>query len=291
MTHPDKVMYPETGTTKADVIRYYLGIADVLLPYAAGRPITRKRWVDGVGTAQRPGKVFFHKDLDESTPDWVPRGTVQHQTHANDYAVLDEQRGRATLAWLAQTGALELHVPQWRFAADGSIGRPDRLVLDLDPGEGAGLPECVVVAKLLRGILDGMGLPTVPVTSGSKGIHLYAALDGTRTSDEMNAVARELARSLAADHADLIVATLRRTDRRGRVLIDWSQNNASKTTIAPYSLRGRRRPTVAMPRTWGEITSGRLRQIEFHEVARLLRRRGDVAAAIRPASIDPLVSD
>ena len=290
MSHPDKVMYPETGTTKADVIRYYLEIADVLLPYAAGRPITRKRWVDGVGTAQHPGKVFFHKDLDQSTPDWVPRGTLQHKEHANDYAVLDEHRGRATLAWLAQMGALELHVPQWRFAADGTVGRPDRLVLDLDPGEGAGLPECVAVAKILRGILDDMGLPTVPVTSGSKGIHLYAALDGSHTSDEMNAVARELARSLAADHPDLVVATLRKADRRGRVLVDWSQNNASKTTITPYSLRGRLRPTVAMPRTWGEITSGRLRQIEFGEVARLLRRRGDVAAPIRPPPVDRLAT-
>jgi len=277
LTNPDKVMYPQTGTTKADVLRYYSRIADTLLPHAAGRPVTRKRWVDGVD-----GQVFFQKDLEASAPDWVPRRVVHHKDHDNDYPVLDAASGPATLAWFAQVAALELHVPQWRFEADGSPGRPDRMVLDLDPGEGVGLPACVEVAKLLRTALHDLGLATVPVTSGSKGVHVYAALDGSRASSEISALAHELARALEADHPDLVVSTIRRADRRGRVLIDWSQNHASRTTITPYSLRGRARPTVAMPRTWRELASGRLRQIEAHEVSGILRRRGDAAAVLLP---------
>ncbi len=282
VTHPDRVMYPETGTTKADVLRYYADIAEHLLPYAAGRPVTRKRWVDGVA-----GPVFFQRDLEGSAPDWVPRRVVHHQDHDAEYPVLDAATGLATLAWFAQVAALELHVPQWRFLPDGTPGPPDRMVLDLDPGEGTGLRECAEVAKLVRTALEASGLTTVPVTSGSKGIHCYAPLDGTRSSDEISAVARELARSLEAAHPDLVVSTMRKADRRGRVLIDWSQNRATKTTVAPYSLRGRSRPTVAMPRTWGEIGSGRLRQIELHEVLGLIRRRGDAAAALAPTGSLP----
>ena len=280
LTNPDKVMYPETGTTKADVLAYYLAIAETLLPYAAGRPVTRKRWVDGVG--ERP---FFQKDLEDSAPDWVPTRVQHHRDHDNRYPVLDAATGVATLAWFAQVAALELHVPQWRFTPDGEPGRPDRMVFDLDPGEGAGLPERVEVAKLLRAILDDAGLPTVPVTSGGKGVHLYAALHGERTSEAASELAHELARSLEADHPELVVSTIRKADRRGRVLLDWSQNHASKTTIAPYSLRGRARPTVAMPRTWGELASGRLRQIELHEVAGMLRRRGDAAEPLRAGAV------
>lgn len=278
VTNLDKVMYPETGTTKRDVMRYYADVAEYLLPYASGRAVTRKRWVDGVD-----GPLFFQKDLEDSAPDWVPRRIIHHSDHDNAYPVLDAETGPATLAWFAQVAALELHVPQWRFAATGEPGNPDRMVFDLDPGEGVGLPECVEVAKLVRRILDDMELPSVPVTSGSKGIHLYAKLDGSHTSEQINSLAHELARSLEADHPDLVISTMKKADRRGKVMVDWSQNNASKTTVAPYSLRGRARPTVAMPRTWREITSGRLRQIELHEVLGILRRRGDAAEPLRPA--------
>jgi bifunctional non-homologous end joining protein LigD len=277
----DKVMYPETGTTKADVLAYYAEIAEFLLPYAAGRPVTRKRWVDGVD-----GPTFFQKDIEDSAPDWVPTRVIHHKDHDNWYPVLDGKNGVATLAWFAQVAALELHVPQWRFRPDGKAANPDRMVFDLDPGEGAGLPECVEVAKLVRGILDDVGLPTVPVTSGSKGIHLYAVLDGSQSAAESSEFAHELARSLEADHPDLVISTMRRADRSGKVLLDWSQNNGSKTTIAPYSLRGRARPMVAMPRTWREITSGRLRQVEMGEVLGILRRRGDAGEPMRPADAD-----
>ena len=277
LTNLEKVMYPETGTTKGDVIRYYSEVAGFLLPYAAGRPVTRKRWVDGVD-----GPVFFQKDLEASAPEWVPRQVIHHKDHDNEYPVLDAADGPATLAWFAQLAALELHVPQWRFTADGERGNPDRMVFDLDPGEGVGLPECVEVARLVRAILDDLGMPTVPVTSGSKGIHLYAVLDGTHSSEQISELAHELARSLEADHPELVISTMRKADRRGKVMVDWSQNNAAKTTIAPYSLRGRSRPYVAMPRTWREITSGRLRQVEMGEVMGILRRRGDAAEPLAP---------
>jgi len=288
LSNLDKVMYPETGTTKGDVIRYYTEVAPYLLPYASGRPVTRKRWVNGVGTAEKPGMVFFQKNLDDSTPDWVARQTIHHKGHDNQYPLLDDV---ATLTWLAQIASLELHVPQWRFTDSGERGNPDRLVLDLDPGEGVGLPECVEVAKLVRGILDDMGLDSVPVTSGSKGIHLYAKLDGRSTSEQVNELAHELARSLEADHPDLVISTMKKVDRRGKVMVDWSQNNASKTTVTPYSLRGRSRPLVAMPRTWREITSGRLRQIELHEVMGMIAKRGDAAEPLLPAPRDDAEAD
>lgn len=283
LTNLDKVLYPATGTTKRDVLAYYAGIAPVLIPQVANRPVTRKRWVDGVGTATRPGTGFFQKNLDESTPAWVERRSIEHRDHANSYPLVNDE---ATLLWLGQTATLELHVPQWRFGRAGTRRNPDRLVLDLDPGEGAGLAECAEVAFLVRGILADARLAAVPVTSGSRGIHVYAALDGGRTSDQVSAMAHELARALEADHPDLIVSTMAKSLRGEKVLIDWSQNNGSKTTVAPYSLRGRLRPTVAAPRTWRELSATSLAQLDYREVLRRVRRRGDPLAALAPAS-DP----
>ncbi|WP_368498452.1 ATP-dependent DNA ligase [Herbiconiux sp. A18JL235] len=285
ITNLDKVLYPETGTTKADVLRYYAEIATTLIPHSRNRPATRKRWVHGVGTADEPGEVFFQKNLGEGTPDWVRRASIQHSDHVNVYPLVNNQ---ATLAWLAQIAALEIHVPQWRVDAHGRPKNPDRLVIDLDPGDGAGLPECVEVAKLARGILTDMGLDPVPVTSGSKGIHLYAALDGRQSSDEVSAVAHELARVLEADHPELVVSDMKKALRTGKVLVDWSQNNANKTTICPYSLRGRARPTVAVPRTWRELSSASLRQLELDEVLDRMKRRADPlgAASDAPGSVE-----
>lgn len=276
----DKVLYPSTGTTKGDVIGYYGAIAPVMLPHCRGRPATRKRWPDGVGSDGR-GDSFFQKDLGDSAPDWVRTGRIQHRDHANDYPLVDDE---ATLVWLAQLAALEIHVPQWRFDRAGEPQHPDRLVFDLDPGEGVGLRECAQIAFLMRGILRDMGLPSVPVTSGSKGIHLYAALDGAQSSDQASAVARELARSLEADHPDDITSSMKRSLRPGRVFIDWSQNNAAKTTVAPYSLRGRIVPTVAAPRTWHELASPHLRHLEFHEVLQRVEKRGDPLAELSRAA-------
>ena len=277
VTNLDKVMYPATGLTKGEVIAYYQAVAPWFVAHAARRPATRKRWPNGVGTPEHPHQPFFHKNLDpRSTPEWVHTFTIEHSDGPNTYPLIDDA---ATLVWLAQLASLELHVPQWQVDADGRPRHPDRLVLDLDPGEGAGMAQSVELAHLIREVLDGAGFASVPVTSGSKGIHLYAALDGTMTSDEASDLARDLARSLEAMRPDLVVSDMKKALREGKVLLDWSQNNAAKTTIAPYSLRGRDHPTVAAPRTWDEIVPG-LRQLEFHEVVERLRTLGDPLAAL-----------
>ena len=282
LTNLDKILYPDSGTTKRDVLDYYTSVADVLIPHAADRPATRKRWVDGVGTPEHPGEVFFQKNLEDSAPEWVIRHSIAHKTHTNQYPVVDDL---ATLIWLAQIATLEIHVPQWRFGANGQPKNPDRMVLDLDPGEGVGLIECAEVARFAKDVLSGMGLDPIPVTSGSKGIHLYAALDGSQNATAVSAAARELARTLETEHPDLVVSDMKRSLRKGKVFVDWSQNNGSKTTVTPYSLRGRFRPTVAAPRTWRELASKSLRQLEFGEVIRRLKQRGDPLASLESGRI------
>ncbi|MGP7961522.1 non-homologous end-joining DNA ligase [Sanguibacter sp. A247] len=284
LTNLDKVLYPATGMTKGEVIEYLVAVAPALVTHAAGRPVTLKRWVHGVGTPDEPGQVFFQKNLPEGAPDWVPTVDVVHTRRTNTYPVLDESDGAATLAWFGQLAALEVHVPQWRTDRDDTSGgevvhHPDRLVLDLDPGPGAGLSECVAVARVCREIVEGMGLTVVPVTSGSKGVHLYAGLDGSQTSEQVSAVARELARSLEKEMPQLVVSSQRRTERTGKVLLDWSQNSGAKTTVAPYSLRGRERPAVAAPRSWDELDDG-LAQLGPRDVLRRLDELGDLLAPL-----------
>ena len=279
VTKLDELMFPSTGTTKGEILAYLVEVARWFVPHTAGRPATRKRWVEGVGTAEAPHEGFFHKNLDpRSTPEWVRRRTIEHRGDDATYPLVDDA---ATLCWLGQLAALEIHVPQWRFDDGGERLNPDRLVLDLDPGEGAGMPECVALALLIREVLDGVGLVSVPVTSGSKGIHLYAGLDGSLGSAAASALARELARSLEADHPDLVVSDMKKAIRTGKVLLDWSQNNGNKTTIAPYSLRGRLRPTVAVPRTWDELRPD-LHQLELSEVPGRLASLGDPLAVLLP---------
>jgi len=278
----EKVLYPATGTTKADVIAYYSAIASTMLPHCENRPATRKRWPNGMGE-NGDGEHFYQKDLGQGAPSWLATRHIQHRAHSNTYPLVNDE---ATLVWLAQLAALEIHVPQWRFDASGQPENPDRLVFDLDPGEGVDLAQCARVAVLVRDILKDMGFAAVPVTSGSKGIHLYAALDGTSTSDQASAVAKELARALEADHPSDITSAMKRALRPGKVFIDWSQNNASKTTVAPYSLRGRQTPTVAAPRTWRELASPHLRQLQFHEVLARVKKRGDPLADLAPSSAD-----
>ncbi len=282
LTNLDKVLYPQTQTTKADVLSYYAQVGPTMLPHLRDRPATRKRWPDGVSEVKgkRP-TVFFNKDLGAGTPDWVQRRTIAHKDHDNDYPVVNDL---ATLAWLAQLAALEIHVPQWRFGSDGKPQNPDRLVLDLDPGPGVSLAECASIAILVRDILRDIGHDPVPVTSGSKGIHLYAPLDGSQTPEQATEVARELARALESDHPDLVISTMKRSERDGKVFIDWSQNNGAKTTVSPYSLRGRDRPWVAAPRTWEELEDKGLRQLEYEEVITRLADLSDPLAPLAPGA-------
>ncbi len=281
LTNSDKVMYPGTGTTKAEVISYYVQVAPWLLPHLAGRPVTRKRWVNGTGT---DAQVFFEKNLPVSAPDWIRRVSIKHRSHSNVYPIFESV---ADLAWAGQVAALELHVPQWQVDATGVPQHPDRFVLDLDPGPGVGLPECAEVARAARELLADVGLECVPVTSGSKGIHLYAHLDGEHDSDYVNAFAKQVAQALEAALPELVVSTMAKVQREGRVFVDWSQNNGNKTTITPYSLRGRDEPTVAVPRTWDEL-DGDLRQLTIDEVPERLVQHGDPMAALAAPANDRL---
>jgi bifunctional non-homologous end joining protein LigD len=277
LTNTDKVLYPETGTTKGRVIEYYERVAPWMIPHVKDRPVTRKRWANGVD-----GKVFFEKNLPDSAPDWVRHHTIHHSEHDNEYPIVDDL---PTLVWMAQQAALELHVPQWRFGPRGAQHDPDRLVLDLDPGDGVGLAECVEVAVAAREVLRGMGLDPYPVTSGSKGIHLYAALDGRATTAQVSDVAHELAKALEQDMPDLVLSSMSRAERKGKVFVDWSQNNGNKTTIAPYSLRGRDRPTVAAPRSWDELAERGLAQLTLDEVLERLEAHGDLLHPVASASL------
>ncbi|MGH3689677.1 MAG: non-homologous end-joining DNA ligase [Microbacterium sp.] len=285
VTNLDKVVYPESGTTKGEVIAYYTAIAPLLLPLLDGRPVTRKRWVEGVGTTDAPADAFFTKQLEPGAPSWIPRQAIHHSDGPKEYPLIEDV---PALVWLAQVAAIELHVPQWRFGPDGLPGRPDRLVLDLDPGEGVELAQCAEVARFARVILSDMGLDPLPVTSGSKGIHLYAELPGEQTSDEVSAVVKELARMIENDHPDLATSVMAKAVRGGKVFLDWSQNNGKKTTISPYSLRGRAQPWVAAPRTWEELDDPALAQLDLDEVLARAAAGIDPVAMLRPPSADPL---
>ena len=270
-THADKVLYEATGTTKADVLEYYLAVAPLLMTYAGRRPVTRKRWPDGTDD-----KSFFEKNLPSHAPDWVPRVTLEHSKRNVTYPVVDSA---ATLAWFAQQAALELHVPQWTLSGD-EPGRTRRIVIDLDPGEDVDLDTTARVALRIRDLLSEAGLESFPVTSGSKGIHLYARLDKAVTAASASKVAKQIAQSLAKQTPDLVTATMKRSIRDGKVFVDWSQNSGAKTTVAPYSLRGRAEPWVAAPRSWDELGDGGLKHLHWNEVLKRLDSDGDLLAGL-----------
>lgn len=273
VSHLEKVMYPSTGTTKAEVMNYLVRVAPALLAQLKDRPVTRIRWPDGVA-----GEKFFEKNVPRGAPDWLRRQTIRAAPGSDDEGAelvlpfVDDLPG---LVWCANQGSLELHTPQWTVGPRGGVRHPDRLVIDLDPGAPAGLDECAEVAHLVADRLKDDGLPeSVPVTSGSKGMQLYAKLPGTRPVMEVRQYARDLAYAVAAAHPRLVVAVMKKDVRGGKVLIDWSQNHPAKTTITPYSLRGRDVPRVAAPRWWGEVGPG-LQQLGPDEVADRLEADGD----------------
>ena len=272
LTNPDKVLYPATGTTKADIFGYYTTIAAVMLPHIEGRPATRKRWPNGI---EQP--AFFEKELAKSAPDWLHRGTLAHRSGDTVYPVIDSSTG---LAWIAQQAALEVHVPQWRFDTDGKPGPANRLVFDLDPGEDVSMTQMCEVAFAVQELMSDIGLMLYPLTSGSKGLHLYAALPDPVSSDGAVKLARRVADQLEQSMPNLVTATMTKSLRTGKIFLDWSQNNAAKTTIAPYSLRGREMPTVAAPRTWEELADAGLRQLRYEEVLARVAEHGDLLAGL-----------
>lgn len=280
LTNLDRVLYPATGFTKAEVVDYYTRVAPAILPQLHERPVTRIRFTEGVG-----GEPFFEKNAPQGAPDWLRRqvlhaspGTDDEGTTV-DYPFIDDLRG---LVWAANQSALELHTPQWRVGPRGGVRAPDRLVIDLDPGPPAGLDECAVVARLVADRLAEDGLTeTFPVTSGSKGMQLYAPLDQKKDAMAVRAYARDIAQELATAHPDKVLATQKRALRPGKVLLDWSQNHPAKTTVTPYSLRGREHPTVAAPRTWEEVGPGMV-QLRHDEVLRRLDEDGDLLEPMHP---------
>jgi len=253
LSNLDKVLYPSTGFTKGEVIDYYSRVAPTLLPHLAGRPITLRRWPDGVH-----GQAFYDKDASRHAPDWLrvvrlptPGSTKPHEEIG--YAVIDDL---PSLVWAANMAGLELHVPQWSVGPRGGVRVPDRLVFDLDPGVPATIVECAEVAHAVRAVLDRDGIGCHAKTSGSKGMQVYASVrvsDAERTSE----YAKEVAERLAAERPHEVVSRMAKNLRGGKVLVDWSQNNPAKTTVAPYSLRGRERPTVSTPISWDEVASCR----------------------------------
>ena len=248
LTNLEKVLYPAVGFTKGQVLDYYTRIAPVLLPHLAGRALTRKRYPNGVD-----GQPFFEKNAPRGTPEWVrivtlpsPGSTKGRETI--DYTVVDSL---AALVWTANLASLELHTHQWRVDS----GAPDLIVFDLDPGPPATVVECCVVALLLRDDLRADGFDAVAKTSGSKGLQLYARAGDLASSDEASAYAKALAQRFEASHPELVVHRMTKALRPGKVLVDWSQNSAAKTTVSVYSLRAQDRPTVSTPVTWDEVAA------------------------------------
>jgi bifunctional non-homologous end joining protein LigD len=277
----EKVMYPRTGTTKGEVLNYYARVAPVMLPHLADRAVTRIRWPNGTSE-----QSFFEKNVPGGTPSWVRTVTVPttgSRTQSGEegeltFPVIDSL---ASLTWLVNLASLELHVHQWTVGRAGKPRNPNRLVIDLDPGEPAGLGECAQVALLVKDRLEQDGLECVPVTSGSKGLHLYAGLDRKRTYEEVRDYAKGIAEELQGEHPKLVLSQMTKSRRSGKVFLDWSQNTGAKTTISPYSMRGRELPMVAAPRTWAEVEAGAddplaLEHLRFEEVLERVDEDGDL---------------
>jgi len=277
LANPDKVLWPEAGTTKRDLLEYAVAVAPVLLPHLADRALTLRRWPDGVGAAG-----FFEKHRPAGTPPWVRTAEMASERSGTiEYVVVD---GVAALAWVANLAAIELHVP---LATVSAPDTPTAMVFDLDPGAPATVVECCRVALLIEGMLGGLGLVCFPKTSGSKGLQVYVPLnDPAATFADTKRVSLAVAETLAGARPELVVARQTRAARRGRVLVDWSQNDPHKTTVAAYSPRARTRPTVSTPVTWDEVRAGAVggdpAALAFEPAAVLERvaRDGDLFGAV-----------
>jgi bifunctional non-homologous end joining protein LigD len=277
LSNLDKVLYPAAEFTKRDVIDYYARIAPVMLPHLQKRPATFRRFPEGVR-----GEPFYEKDAGRHAPDWVRTARLESRRRGegnNSYPLVNDV---PTLVWAANLAALELHVPQWTVGPKDARRNPDLLVFDLDPGEPATIVDCCRVAGSLRELLVADGLTVFAKTSGSKGLQLYCGIR-TRRPEATSEYAESLAELLATEHPDLVVAKMAKALRAGKVFIDWSQNNPAKTTVAPYSLRGRDMPTVSTPVTWDEVRAcRRVTDLTFtsEDVLDRAERLGDLFAGL-----------
>ena len=315
LSNLDKVLYPATGYTKAEVISYYLQIAPVILPHVRDRAMTRLRYPDGVrfdepredrgGTTPPPAGAFYEKNAPAGTPPWVPRQRIGTSDGVIDYVVVEEP---ATLVWLANLAALELHTPQWTISsatpgADGVVDLPgdeprageplvDRVVVDLDPGAGMSIVETARAALVVAAEMAAEGLVPVPQSSGSKGIQVYAAVAPCRSRDAW-AYTKRLNAAMARAHPDFFVASMSVEQRRGRIYVDYNQNLAARNTIAPYSMRGREQPSVATPVSWEEVGAvARPGDLRFspEDVLARVEEHGDLALDLLGAERPPLPS-
>ena len=265
LSNLDKVLYPETGTTKAEVIDYYARIAPVMVPHLADRGVTLRRFPDGV-----EGNSFFEKRCPGHRPEWID--TVLGPGDRNGdigYCCLDSA---PALVWAANMAALEIHAPMARR----DIETPTMCVFDLDPGPGTSIAECADVGLDIRHVLDGLGLAGFAKTSGSKGMQVYVPLNTPHTHHEASAFALWVAQLLERAHPDGVVSNMKKSLRKGKVLVDWSQNSRHKTTIAVYSLRARPRPTVSTPVTWDEVEAAAGGEPLAFETADVLDRVADM---------------
>jgi bifunctional non-homologous end joining protein LigD len=244
LSNLEKVLYPATGFTKQQVIDYYARIAPAILPHLVGRALTRKRYPDGVD-----GEPFYEKNAPKYRPEWVKTAPIWSEGNRRTvYYVLANDL--ATLVWLANLAALELH-PSLALAKD--ITCPTAMVFDLDPGPPANSVQCCQVGLWLREIFEHFGLKSFPKTSGSKGLQLYVPLNTPTTYEATKTFAHALAQLLEHEHPEMVVSDMKKTLRAGKVFVDWSQNDEHKTTVAVYSLRAREHPTVSTPVTWEDV--------------------------------------
>jgi bifunctional non-homologous end joining protein LigD len=240
----NKVLYPKVGFTKGQVIDYYIRIAPVLLPHLRDRPLTMKRYPNGVDA-----EFFYEKNCPSHRPSWVKTAKVwsEGNNRIMDYCLAQDL---PTLVWAANLADLELHTS---LARKKDVARPTVMVFDLDPGAPADIVQCCRVGLWLRDLLGQMKLKSFAKTSGSKGLQVYVPLNTTVTFDDTKSLSRALAEHLEREHVDLVVSKMLKTLRKGKVLVDWSQNDEHKTTVCVYSLRAKEEPTVSTPVTWDEV--------------------------------------
>ena len=271
LSNLDKVLWPETGFTKGQLIDYYSRIAPVMVPHLTRRPITLRRWPNGVNATS-----FFEKNCPSHKPPWVESVLMGDV----NYCLIDEP---AALVWVANLASIEVH-PSLAQAPDLDV--PTALVFDLDPGAPADVITCAEVAVILRDALDRLGLQAWPKTSGSKGIQVYAPLNSGANYDRVKPFAQAVAQLLEREHPDLIVSVMEKSRRKKKVFIDWSQNTASKTTVAVYSVRALERPSVSTPVTWEELDDAlsakdaSLLRFEPEQVVERVDRLGDLHAPV-----------
>lgn len=277
LSNLDKVLYPEAGFTKGQVIDYYVRIAPVLLPHLHGRPLTMKRYPNGVG-----GMFFYEKNCPAHRPAWVKTARVWSEGNHRwmDYCVCGDL---PTLVWAANLADLELHTS---LSLGEDILQPTFLVFDLDPGAPADMVQCCQVGLWIRDFVATFKLQSFAKTSGSKGLQIYVPLNTAVTYDETKPFAHELARLLERQHPELVVSDMKKSLRAGKVLVDWSQNDDHKTTVCVYSLRAKERPTVSTPVKWDEVEkclkNGDPRALVFEADAALERAKnyGDLFAPV-----------